>query len=213
MKTAVKLLFMLFFVFGICIADEIQEDKKKISFSFEVINIDSFPDYVFLAYPVNTSGGTPHIECIQLIQDKPVNLPCKFGPAPNLYAIKKELFNPDNFKITQENTSKVLDSLFANNKNLVTSVKISCIGYADKNAPYSGLKDQYKIESITADTMIINLEKTIKTDKNGKIIDESKGNLMIDPNETGPAKYVYFSLPLLSLVLIVTILMVRKMKK
>ena len=213
MKYIISSLLFIILVYGFVTADELPENKKKISYGFEVTNMESFPDYIFLAYPVNTSGGVTYIQCKQLLTGKTVYLPCKFGPAPNIYAINKDLYNPEIFKVKDNNSDKFLDSLFENNKDFIPSLKISCTGYAEKSAPYSEIKDQLKIESITADTMIIKLEKTLFMDNKGKVIDESKGGLLDDLNGRNGNNYFYYSLPFISLVLIVSIVIIRKMKK
>lgn len=57
-----KIIFILSFVFSSFIkADLLPEGKKKISYGFEVTNVDSFPEYTFLAFPVNQSNGVPYL--------------------------------------------------------------------------------------------------------------------------------------------------------
>lgn len=49
-----KIVIFILFVHSVFIyADLIPDNKKKISYSFQVTNIDSYPDYTFIAYPVN----------------------------------------------------------------------------------------------------------------------------------------------------------------
>lgn len=204
-------MLFLFSAFSFVYTDEIPEDKKKISYSFEITNTDAFQDYVILAYPVNISSGVPMITYYEMKQGRPLDLPCKFGPEPRIYAIKKELYNPEYFKVNDDDFGKKLDSLFALNRDLIPSSGISCTGYADKNARYDGIKDQLKIESVKPDTMIISLEKTLFIDRKGKVIDESKGEINKPENEK--SKYLYYSIPFISLVFIVTLVVIRKMKK
>lgn len=190
--------------------DILPENKKKISFSFDITNTESFADYVFLAYPVNTSQGAPHIECIIITAGKPVYLPCKFGPAPRIYALRKELFNPEDYREGAEQEKP--DSIFNTNKNLIPSVTISCYGYADKNAPYNSVLESYRIESITADTMIIIPGKTEYKDKDGNIIKGIKGDVVGVPAGKGMLKLLFYSLPLFAVVIIAIIIFIRKSK-
>jgi len=209
-----KVIFSILFaaaITNLVFSDILPENKKKISFSFEVINIDSFGDYIFLAYPVNISDGAIFIVCLTISSGEPIYLPCKYDLPPRIYAIKKDFYNPDDYKYGIDR--KKLDSLFANNKNHIPSIRISCSGLADKNASYNTVLDSYKIESITADTMIIILDKTVKKDKNGNIIDEFKGDVVGIPGGKSFTNYIYYAIPFAAIILIVTIVVIRKMKK
>jgi hypothetical protein len=212
MKIYLSIAVLAFFAISISVISDILPDgKKKISFSFELTNTDSFSDYVFLAYPVNTSPGAPYIECLQVTAGKPVYLPCKYGPSPRIYAINKDFYNADDYK--HENNTQMMDSLFVNNKNLIPSLNISCYGYADKNAPFNSVLESYKIISVSKDTMIINHEKTLKKDGYNNIIDESKGDLVDTPGSRSITRYIYYALPLIAAIFIVSLILIRRMKK
>ncbi len=62
MKIIKMIFFIVIFSGAMTKADILTEGKKKISYSFEVTNIDSFPSYTFLAYPVNQSNSVPFIK-------------------------------------------------------------------------------------------------------------------------------------------------------
>jgi len=204
--------------FGSILADVLPDGKKKVSFSFEVTNIDSYPGYVFLAYPVNTSGGRPMFEYVALKNSNAVGMECRFG-TPVIYAIKGELFNAEDLSTagltTEEEKDKKLAAYFKENKNLIHSINVSCNNYVDKDEKYSSMTRQYKISSITADTMVINTEKVLYKDGSGNVIDEKV------PGEKGdvvtPAKnslsLLYLALPVIALVAIVSVVLIRKMKK
>jgi hypothetical protein len=210
-RTVIFPVFLIIFSVTRIFPDILPENKKKISYSFEVINTGDFADYVFLAYPVNISAGAPDIVCKQVTAGNPVYLPCKFGGNPKIYALKKELYNPEDYAESTE--KKNIDSIFRNNKNLIPSVNISCTGYADKNAAYNSIIESYKIESIAADTMFIIPDKTIYRDKEGKIIEGIKGDVVGTPGGKGFLKILFYSLPLFAVVIIALIIFIRKTRR
>ena len=94
---SVKIVIVLLFISSSFIkADLLPEGKKKISYSFEMTNIDSYPDYTFIAYPVNFSNGVPDIHAVKLSSGKDLNISCKFG-SPKIYAVKNTAFNSQYF--------------------------------------------------------------------------------------------------------------------
>lgn len=201
-------------------SDVLPDGKKKISFSFIVTNIVDYPDYVFLAYPVNQSGGKPRIEYRELKQDKSLGLACRFGN-PVIYAIKKDLFNPADLDVSgikdEKSQLDKLDSFFTGNKNLIPSIKITCSTYAERDAKYHYVQDEYRIENIKSDTLVLMQGKTIYKDRNGNIIDTEENIFKPEGDLLPPAKkyatYLYFVLPVLAFVAVVSIVVIRKMKK
>ena len=213
MKTISGFLITFFIICGITQSDILPEGKKKISFYFEVSGIDKFPDYVFLAYPVNKSGGVPQNECIVLENSKAVYLSCKYN-SPAIFAIKKDIFNPEDIKSDENNRieNPKLDSFFANNKNLAGTKEIGCETFADVNAKYNSITDYYKIESIEKDALIIKKDKSVKKDKDGKDI-KDEGSLYKDSENNNYTGYLYYSLPLISMIAFITFVYVRKRNK
>ncbi|MEO8512953.1 MAG: hypothetical protein ABI543_05310 [Ignavibacteria bacterium] len=217
-----KLTIILLFVFASFIkADVIQEGKKKIYYSFEVLNIDSYPDYTFIAYPVNFSNGVPDIHAVKLTPGEDLGISCKFG-SPEIYAVKNTEFNSIYFdslnSITDDvqRTSK-LKSLISGNKIYIPSLKVSCSNYADRDVKYNYVQEQFSIESIKPDTMIINSKKTIYKDQNKNIIDAKDSKMRTREDLVSPSSdksgYLLIIIPILALISIVTIILVRKMKK
>lgn len=204
--------------FGSLSADVLPDGKKKISFSFEVANIDSYPDYVFLAYPVNISGGRPMFEYVALKNSTAVGMECRFG-TPVIYAIKRELFNGEDLSTagltTEEEKDKKLAAYFKENKNLIHSINVSCNNYVDKGEKYSSMTRQYKISRVTSDTMIINTEKVLYKDGSGNVIDEKvpgeKGDV-VTPTKNSLSLF-YLALPVIALIAIISVVLIRKMKK
>jgi hypothetical protein len=218
-----QIIFLIALVsFGSIFADVLPDGKKKISFNFEVTNTDSYSEYVFLAYPVNTSGGRPMIEYVA-IKNLPVHIECRFG-TPVIYAIKRELFDAEDLStdgITNETEKdKKLAAYFNENKNLIRSVKVNCNNYVDKDEKYSSILRQYKITGIAADTMVINTEKILYKDNSGNVIEEKapgeKGDIeksdVVTPSKNSMS-LLYLALPVVALIAIISVVLIRKMKK
>lgn len=217
---SIKILLVLILAIS-CISsfsDVLPEGKKKVSFSFEVTNIDAHTDYIFIAYPVNTSGGKPELESVILKNSTPVRMECRFG-VPTLYAIKKDKFNSADIDVTgitsDSERDKKLSDYFKTNTDLIHSARVSCNNYVDKDEKYSAMLRQYKVESITADTMMMGIEKVLYKDKDGNVIEEKapgeKGDV-VDPKRSA-GSMLYYAIPILAVVAIATIVIVRKMKK
>ncbi|MBZ0202559.1 MAG: hypothetical protein K8I03_06040 [Ignavibacteria bacterium] len=201
-------------------SDLLPEGKKKISFSFVITNIGDYPEYVFLAYPVNQSRGRPMIEFTKLEHGKATGLACRYGN-PVIYAIKKDLFNPADLDISgiedEKSQLKKLDSFFTGNNNLIPSLKITCSSLADRDAKYHYVQDEYQIQSIKTDTMIIDRGETIYKDRSGNKINSEESPLKPEGDLLPPTKkytgYLYFALPVLAIIAVVSLVVIKKMKK
>lgn len=212
---------LLLFVLGSAVkADLLPDGKKKISYSFEVTNLDSFPGYTFVAYPINTSNGVPMIFANVLKSSKNIELPCKFG-SPVIYAIKNEDFNGARFdslnQISDNNTRSSLLGEFMKNGKFIPSLKIICSSFADRDAKYYYVQELFRVESIDTDTMIIRSTKTLYKDTQKNIIDakDSKSGVkddIVSPTEKY-SSYLLILIPVLALIAIVSIVLIRKMKK
>lgn len=216
-----KIVIFILFVHSVFIyADLIPDNKKKISYSFQVTNIDSYPDYTFIAYPVNFSNGVPDIHAVKIPSGKEMNISCKFG-TPKLYAVKNSVFNSQYFDSVEsiredaQRNSK-LKALIENNSDFIPAVKISCSNYADKDAKYYYVQEEFTIESIKTDTVIIN-SKTLYKDSNKNIIDAKDSKMKARDDLVTPEKkysgYLIIIIPILALISVVTIILIRKMKK
>lgn len=212
-------IFVLFFSLNI-FSDLLPEGKKRIHYSFEVTNLDSYPDYTFLAFPVNNSNGAPYITADILKQSKAVSLACKFG-VPVIYAVKNEDFNKAEFDslCMIDESSRRSDEItkFIRNGKFIPSIKIYCDSYAERDAKYSYVNEQFSVENITADTMMIKSQKTLYKDNNNNIIDakDSKSGFrddVVSPQEQ-VGSYLIFIIPALALIAIITVLVLRRMKK
>jgi len=217
LKVISAILLILFFAVYNLKADLLPDGKKKVSYSFTISNLDKYPDYVFLAYPVNQSGGAPMIECEELKQGQQLHLACRYGE-PVIYAILKTEFNRSDIFSEEKTNSRdyenKLSEYFSGNKNLIPSIRISCSRYADSDVKYDSEQELFKIEDIRKDTMIVSREKSVYKDRNDNIIDESYNNRDDNQNGSGSKlKYLYFSIPLLSLVFIAAVIIIRKQRK
>lgn len=217
-----KLTIILLFVFASFIkADVIQEGKKKIYYSFEILNIDSYTDYTFIAYPVNFSNGVPNIHAVKLTHGEDLSISCKFG-SPVIYAVKNTDFNIQYFDSLNKITDDIqrngkLKTLITGNKIYIPSLNVSCSNFADRDAKYYYVQEQFSIESIKPDTMIINSVKTIYQDQNKNIIDAKDSKMRSREDLVSPSSnksgYLLIIIPVLALVSFVTIILIRKMKK
>ncbi|NOS84868.1 MAG: hypothetical protein HOP31_06990 [Ignavibacteria bacterium] len=212
---------LLLFVLGSSVkADLLPDGKKRISYSFEVTNLDSFPGYTFVAFPINNSNGIPMIFGSVLKSSMNIELPCKFG-SPVVYAIKNEDFDGFKFdslnQISDNNSRSAQLSEFMKKSKFIPSLKITCSSFADRDAKYYYVQELFRIESIDADTMIIRSTKTLYKDTQKNIIDakDSKGGVkddIVSPTEKY-SSYLLIIIPVLALVAIVSIVLIRKMKK
>jgi hypothetical protein len=209
--TAVIFSFSLF-------ADVLPEGKKKVSYQVEIVNTGDFSDYVFLAYPVNTSGGKPMLEAVKVEGGKPFYLQCRFG-VPVIYAISKNKFNPEDINTegiqNEEEKDKKLKDYFETNTALIPSIKVNCTNFVDKDEKYSQILRKYKIAEIKSDTMIINTEKVQYLDKSGNVLEEKapgeKGDV-VDPVSSS-INILFYAIPVLALVGIITVVLIRRSRK
>ena len=220
MNNLIIAILALFIFISAVNADLLPEGKKKIQYSFVVTNTDSYPDYTFIAFPVNSSNGRPMLFASLIKKDITIDLSCRFG-VPVIYAVKTtdlDLPKLDSLNSMNDDDlrAKELENFVSNGK-FIPSLKIVCSSYADRDAKYYYVEELFRIENIKADTMLIKSEKTIYKDKNNNIIEakDSKSNIkddIVSPTEKY-SSYLFIIIPILSLIAIVSILLIRKMKK
>ncbi|MBN8584809.1 MAG: hypothetical protein J0M37_06895 [Ignavibacteria bacterium] len=209
------------FIFSSAVnADLLPEGKKKIQYSFSVTNTDSFPGYTFIAFPINSSNGRPMIFASVINKDINISLSCRFG-VPVLYAVKtvdfdQRKFDSLNLLDNDDIRAKELESFILSSK-FIPSIKIVCSSYADKDAGYYYVEELFRIEKIDTDTMNVRSVKTIYKDKNNNIIDAKDSKSNIKDDIVSPAEkyspYLFIIIPVLALIAVVSILLIRKMKK
>ena len=222
MNKILLLFIVLLTGIGSASADLLPEGKKKVSYNFRIENINSYPDYSFLVYPVNTSNGIPVIHSFFIKDSSWIDIFCKFG-SPALYIMKNSDLNRaalDSINLIEDNNTRAsaLREFFDSNKNLMTrSTSINCTMFVERDAKYDVIQDELKIEKAPDDSLVIRNSKTIYRDRHGNILEakDSKSGVRDDvvtpsANYTG---YLLVILPVLALILIVSIVLIRKMKK
>ncbi len=222
MNRIVLSLIVLLAGYGTASADVLPDGKKKVSYNFRIENIDSYPDYSFLVYPVNVSNGIPVLHSYFVKDSSWIDIFCKFG-SPALYIIRKSDLNKsalDSINSIEDNNTRAnaLREFFDSNKSLMTrSASINCISYVERDAKYDVIQDELKIEKASGDSLAINTSKTFYKDKYGNILEAKDSKSGVRDDVVTPAAsytgYLLIILPILALVLIVSIILIRKMKK
>ena len=220
MNNLIIAIVMLFVLSSAVKADLLPDGKKKISYSFEVTNIDSYPGYTFIAFPVNTSNGKPMLYASVLTSGKNVELSCRYG-VPVIYSIKSEDFDHHVFdslnQINNDEVRNVQLKYYIESGKFIPSLKVPCSSYADRDAKYYYVQELFRVENIESDTMIIKSTKTLYKDTQNNIIEakDSKSGFrddIVSPTEKY-SSYLFIIVPILALVAIVSIVLIRKMKK
>lgn len=222
MNRIVIFLIVLLAGYGTASADVLPDGKKKVSYNFRIENIDSYPDYSFLVYPVNVSNGIPVLHSYFVKDSSWIDIFCKFG-SPALYIIKNSDLNKsalDSINSIGDNNTRAnaLREFFDSKKSLMTrSASINCTSYVERDAKYDVIQDELKIEKASGDSLVINNSKTFYKDKYGNILEAKDSKSGVRDDVVTPAAsytgYLLIILPILALVLIVSIILIRKMKK
>lgn len=220
MNNSIITIFLLFVLCSAVKADLLPDGKKKISYSFEVTNLDSFPGYTFVAFPINSYNGIPMIYGGVLNSGKNTELSCRVG-APVIYAIRNEDFDSGKFDslnlISDNNTRSIQLNEFMKKGKFIPSLKVTCSSFADRDAKYYYVQELFRIESIESDTMIIRSTRTLYKDSQKNIIDAKDSKSGINDDIVSPSEkyssYLLIIIPVLALIAIVSIVLIRKMKK
>lgn len=219
-------IFLLFLVllagYGFAYADLLPEGKKKVSYNFRIENINSYPDYSFLVYPVNVSNGIPVLHSFFVKDSSWIDIFCKFG-SPALYIIKNSDLKRavlDSINLIEDNNtrSNALWEFFDSNKSLMTrSASINCTSYVERDARYDVIQDELMIEKASGDSLVIKNSKTFYKDRHGNILEAKDSKSGVRDDVVTPAStytgYLLIILPVLALILIVSVILIRKMKK
>lgn len=210
---------ILFIFSASLLADLLPEGKKPVRYSFELTNLNSYNGYTFIAFPVNNSNGAPNITANILTQDLSVSPSCKYS-TPQIYAVKNEDFNKVLFDslntIKESSLRSVKLKEFISSGKFIPSLQIQCEAFAERDAKYYYMHEQFKVESMSADTMIIKSQKMIYKDGNNNVIDAKDSKSMKDDVVTPKAEvgsYIIIIIPVLALVALVSVFVIRKMRK
>ena len=222
MKKILLLFIILLAGYGSASADLLPDGKKKVNYNFRIENIDSYPDYSIIIYPVNTSNGVPVLRSYYVKDSSWIDIFCKFG-SPALYIIKNSDLNRaalDSINLIGDNNTRAnaLTDFFNSNKSLMTrSASINCTSYVERDAKYDVIQDELNIEKASGDSLVIKKSKTFYKDKNGNILDAKDSKSGVKDDVVTPAAnytgYLLVILPVLALILIVSVILIRKMKK
>lgn len=211
---------LLFIFSASLLADLLPEGKKRIDYSFELTNINSYPDYTFIAYPFNNSNGAPDIIALIIKDGSNINPSCKYG-SPKILAVKtadfdKELFDSIN-SINESNIRNIKLEKFFSSEKFISSKNVQCEAYANRDAKYYYINEQYSIENISSELLAIKSKKIIYKDKNKNIIDAEDSKSFSKDDVVSPASevssYLIIIIPILALIALITVLVIRKMKK
>ncbi|MBZ0202558.1 MAG: hypothetical protein IT281_02025 [Ignavibacteria bacterium] len=205
------LLILLLFLasFSLLSADELPIGKKYIVHETEIVNKDVFSDYIFLAAFKDYNEGTMYESC--RIYDNSASC------GSSVFAVRKSDYDSNAINISgvsdYTEQCRKIDSYIRGNKNYVKLFDVDCSNTANNNTPYDKVIEKYEIESINHDDgkALLKKIKTVYLDGQDRIIDEKKGlnQQLEDSNKSG---YIYYSLPILSLVFILTFVVLRKRK-
>lgn len=206
-KTA--LLFMLVFVISFLIlpvsADVINPDEKNIPFSYQLINIQDYPDYVFILH------GTPN-PSLEFLNSSEFSF-YKLSTC-SIYAVPRTVF--DSVQLSQMDDKQV--ELFLNNDSRVARSNLTLRGlYGTVNVAdtLESALVMLKINSIQGNSMDIQKEKVIFTYNNGQKIEKPFMTQNQTPEPGAPPStwdsYVYYIIaPILAISALLLILFRRK---
>lgn len=212
MKKLICILFLLTIPFIIpfkTFADILPEGQKGIDYCFKIDNINNYPDYTFIAYPTFFGKGAYTI----LKQDTCL----KFykNVFPRIYATLKRNFNEKDILTKGE------ESYFGDTTKLLPSgLEVHDYSYVDKNNPLDKVTDIATITSLTENSFQVQKSKIVYTYTDGHT--EEK-NYADQNNQLEPSRKVflpgwlsdlwYLTIPTCAILVIGTILIVRKYKK
>lgn len=126
-------------------------DKKFVDYVFTVDNAKAFPDYVLLAFPWSLSNGAPTKEHALVEDGKPVSVGRR-SSTPELYSMKRSEYETwkAGYEPTHEYQDPALDALFASDKVVRCSAKLSPEFLIGKDDPRNQVVEAFRVEAIDA---------------------------------------------------------------
>lgn len=199
------LLMVLVLITGTSSADVINPGEKNIPYSYQLSNIQSYPDYVFILH------GTPN-PSIDVLNSSEFNF-YKLSTC-SIYAVPRTVFNE--VDLSQMDDSQV--ATFLNNDSRVARSNLELrglYGSVPDNNPLQSALIILKINSIQGNNLDIQKDKIIYSYTNGQSVEQpfQNQNTTPAPPNLGPSwdYYIYFIiLPILALVVIFFIILRRK---
>jgi hypothetical protein len=186
-------------------ADVINPGEKSIPFSYELSNIQDYPDYMFILH------GTPN-PSMEVLNSSEFSF-YKLSTC-SIYAVPRTIFN--SVQMGQMNDTEMEE--FLNNDSRVARSNITLDGlYGTVNVANS-LESALiilKINSVQGNILDIQKEKIIYTYSNGQKVEKpfQSQNETPEPTTPGPSwdSYIYFIvLPILALAAIIFIIIRRR---
>jgi len=187
--------------------DVIDPDEKEVQTSYQIINLDSYPDYVFLLY------GYPFYHDIVVLNSSQFSF-YKFSTL-SVYAVEKSNFNED--ELRQLNETQLQD-YFANSTKVIRSDLELEGSYGTVNVanPLSEVLIELEITSLNHTHLEIKKKRIIYTYEGGgvKSADYQDQNTTPQPGPvpSGTDMIWYFGLPLIALAAILIVLLRRRSK-
>lgn len=198
-------LFILVSINGASYADVVNPGEKTIPYSYQIANIQDYPDYVLILH------GTPN-PSLEVLNSSEFSF-YKLSTC-SIYAVPSSVYQE--VQVNQMNDTRV--SEFLNNDSRVARSDLELEGLYDTINEGNSLESALillKIRSIQGNTLNIQKEKIIYTYSNGQRIEKpfQNQNQTPEPPVIGQSWdfYLYFVvLPLLALAVILFILIRRR---
>lgn len=198
------LLFILASFTGTSAADVVNPGEKTISLSYQLTNIQDYPDYVFILH------GTPN-PSMEVLNSSEFNF-YKLSTC-SIYAVPRTVY--DSVNLEQMNETQV--EQFLNNDSRVARSNLQLDGIygtvSDSNPLQSALIT-LKINSIQGNDLNIEKNSIIYSYENGQTEEKAFTNQDQTPEPSNPGSwgdYIYFIiLPILALAAVIFILIRRR---
>ena len=198
-------LLILISITGTSSADVINPGEKNIPFSYQLSNIQDYPDYVFILH------GTPN-PSMEVLNSSEFSF-YKFSTC-SIYAVPGTVFNQ--MQINQMNDTQVSGFLTSNPQVARSDLKLEGIYKTVNEAnPLENALIILNIKSIQGNNLEIQKEKVIYTYSTGQKVEEpfQSQNQTPEPAITGQSwdSYIYFIvLPIIALAIILFIITRRR---
>ncbi|AUB58942.1 hypothetical protein BK008_11860 [Methanobacterium sp. MZ-A1] len=199
------LLLILLSTMGISSADVINPGEKNVPFSYQISNIQDYPDYVFILH------GTPN-PSIEVLNSSEFSF-YKLSTC-SIYAVPRNVYNE--VQIDQMDETQMSEFLKNDSRVARSSLKLEgTYGNVNEANPLETALIILNIKSIQGNNLDIQKEKIIYGYNNGLKVEKpfQSQNQTPEPTSPGPSwdYYIYFIvLPIIALGIIVFIIIRRK---
>jgi len=199
------LLLILLSIMGTSSADVINPGEKNVPFSYKIINIQDYPDYVFILH------GTPN-PSMEVLNTSEFSF-YKLSTC-SIYAVPRNVFN----EVQMNQMDETQLSAFLNNDTRVARSNLKLEGtYGNVNQanPLETALIILNIKSIQGNNLDIQKDKIIYGYNNGQKVEKPFQSQNQTPEPTSPGLswdyYLYFIvLPIIALGIILFIIIRRK---